>query len=138
MNPIHFFFITALTLGIGCTNGNIAGEWEGDVDCGENVTDVEFDLEREDDDTYAGKGSMDTLCEYTDGSDTWIDDCTIDFDVEVTTEGKAGEQDVDFELDNCDVDGESIDCPDDSELTFDGEDTMEGEEDDCDFEFERS
>ena len=138
MNRINILFVTLLTLTIGC-GGSIAGEWEGEASCENGKSEVEFELEREDKDTFTGSGSFDSTCTYYNDEYYWEDDCTVDFDIEVKTEGKMGEQDVEFEFDNCEVDGDDIDCPEDGELSFDGADTIEGEDDGgCDLEFERS
>ncbi len=122
MNRINTTFIAliSLTMGIGCKGigGDIAGEWEGEIECSEYSMDIEFELKREDKDTFTGTGSIDTECTFSDGYSYWVEDCTVDFDVEAKTEGKLGEQDVEFELDNCEVDGDEIDCPEDGELTW--------------------
>ncbi len=139
---------TTTCLSVGCKglNGNISGDWEGSIDCGsesesESEFDVEFDLERDDKDTFTGKGTMDYPCPITDGYYEWIEICDMTFEVTAKSEGKAGEQEIEFELDDCKIHYEGAteewDCPEDSELDWDGADSMDGDQDDCDVEFER-
>jgi hypothetical protein len=128
--------ILALLLSVGCNSGDIAGDWEGDSDCGEYSIEIGFELEKDEKDSFSGEGTFKTNCIYGEGESQWVDECVVHFDVEAETEVKFGE--IEFEFDNCNVDGSSIPCPEDSELDYDGEDTMEGDDiDGCDIELER-
>lgn len=130
--------ILALLLSVGCNSEDIAGDWEGDSECGEYKIEIKFELEKDEKDSFSGEGTFKTDCIFGNGESEWVDKCVIHFEVEAETEGKFGEQEGDFEFDNCDVNGDSIPCPADSELDYHGEDTMEGDNiDGCDIELER-
>ena len=129
---------TVLATTIGC-NGlgagdDISGEWEGEIDGEEATLELSFELEREEDNVYSGEGESDWWCLIESSTGTYWDPCIVEFEIVAETESTAGEQEIEFELDDCSVNWngqtQSVQCPDDFELDWDGEDEMEGDLDD--------
>jgi hypothetical protein len=131
-------------VGCGVLGGaSIEGDWSGELDCDEVSFDMEITLEKEDkDDTYSGEGEIEDITCYN-SETSW--ECDLLFEVEAETEGGGGEQDVEFDVDDCEIsyDGESqdTDCEDIDDGEWDGEDTITFEASlgstDCDGELER-
>ncbi len=95
--------------------------------------DVEITLEPSDR-GYAGTGTLD--CTDAVGSD-----CEQSFEIDVRPESTFGEQDLDVDLDECEMDagflsGE-IGCGNPDDVWWDGGDLIEGEWGDCDVELLR-
>ena len=143
----NFIFLPLLSLLVACpagiTGDDISGEWEGEVEIAGEDLEIYFELELDEAHEYSGSGEVEWFCQISSGSSTYWDDCTLEFDIEAETEGERGEQEISFELDDCEVRWEgqtqAVDCPDDFELDWDGSDEMEGElEDDSDVSIERN
>lgn len=116
---------------VGCYP--LAGVWEGEAECYGFDLDIQVTLEPADG-VYAGSGSLDC-------SKTWGSDCEQTFDLELEPESWRGEQDLEVDLDDCQLhtdDGtEDVSCDDPDDLEWDGADRIEGEWSGCDIELER-
>jgi hypothetical protein len=136
--------LISLSATVGCGTGdNIAGEWEGEINLGGYPLDVSFELEHDSDNTYTGEGETEWFCYISSGDSGYWDDCMMDFEINAETTGEGGEQEIEFELDDCVYQWQSqslnVDCPSDFELDWDGEDEMEGDLDsDIEMDIERN
>jgi hypothetical protein len=125
--------ITALSLVVltatGCGAGpSLEGEWEGDLSCtGGGYEDESFDvmveLEREED-IYEGDGEID-LGAY-EGMEL-----RLEFSIELEKEEPRGEQELDADLDDCDLyvggDSDSMSDCEVEDVEWDGEDEIVAE-----------
>jgi len=136
--------LISLSATVGCGTGdNIAGDWEGELNGYGETLEVSFELEYDSDSTYSGEGDAEWICYISYGDSGYYDDCTMEFEITAETTGESGEQEIEFELDDCVLqwEGESVDvdCPSDFELDWDGEDEMEGDLDsDIEMDIERN
>ena len=131
---------------VGCTT--LAGDWEGEMECDgiDQGFDMEVSLSKDGGKEYSGDGTIALTC--SDGQ--YSVDCDLEFEMAVEAEKASGDQELDVELDDCNLDwdggGEETDCGDDpDDVEWDGKDTIEwkgtltfvGGETDCEVELER-
>lgn len=130
----HAVFFLALNFTAGCNGGGLAGDWGGELSYDGDELEVEFDLEVEGDEDYSGSGESEWICTVSYGGSDYWDYCTLAFSLSVETAGASGKQEVDVELEDCELryDGERYDtaCPEDFKLDWDGADNLEGDLDD--------
>ena len=116
---LSFIAITAT----GCGTGpSLEGEWEGEMECtGGGYEDESFDVIVEleqDDDIYEGDGEIDL------GSYEGME-LRLEFSIELEKEEARGEQELDAELDDCDLyvgsDSDSVSDCDVDDVEWDGE-----------------
>lgn len=123
--------LLSLALLGGCTS--LAGDWEGELDCGEGLVDLAFNLESDGDSIYSGKGEI-----TAEG-----DSCKMTFDIEVEAEQMSGEQDLEVDLTNgkyeCEGETMDIEFDDIAKAQWDGEDNIAWEQEGgCESEVERN
>jgi len=126
----------------GCTT-TLDGNWEGEMDCGDwGDVDLEFDLQQSQGQMYTGEGEISGLFYNNDPA-------TLTFEIEVTKFKLSGPQEVDTEIDDCEIEISGLgtydeDCDEPDNVEWDGEDELTGEVEDflgtgydCDFEVDR-
>ena len=147
--PLLFAILT------GCFGQGLAGEWEGDLDCGDGTVGLAADLEKTSRNIYAGSMTAESDTTIIDSGTSWRLILDIDWDLTVNTDG-PGEQELHYEAllndlncllyregdlysNDCEEMGISADN-DRSDLgtfTWDGKDTIDIEDDDCHGSLER-
>ena len=140
---LHAVFFLAVNLTVGCKADGLAGDWEGELNYGGEELEVEFDLSAGGDGDFSGSGESEWICTVTYGGSEYWDYCILEFDLSVETEGGSGKQEVDVELEHCEIryDGQVSGsyCPEDFKLDWDGGDKLEGDLDEgLSVELERS
>lgn len=130
-NPTPLLLSLSLLLSpLGCAP--LAGTWSGEVDCGDYAMDVEITLEPAEK-GYEGEGVLDC----TDGVGF---DCEQTFSLDVRPEGGFGEQELDIDLDDCEVEAGGFEgtlgCDNPDDVVWDGRDLIVAEWGDCDAELE--
>jgi hypothetical protein len=112
---------------LACTP--LSGNWSGEVDCGDYAMDLSLSLEAAQGD-YEGEGLLDC-------TDYYGADCAQTFNVEVETDGR----DLDVDLDDCYyyVEGyeSQVGCDNPDDVEWNGGREIDGEWADCDVELER-
>lgn len=139
MHVVNKMMVVAAGLLIlpACFGDNLAGDWGGEVDCGEDAQyDMKWELEDKDGLEFSGTGELESLCAVEDQ----IVPCEIVFDIVVEKDKKGGEQDVNVDLDDCELEGVDYECDDIDDAEFDGKTVIIGEIEVgtlvCDFEME--
>lgn len=125
-----------------CGGSSLQGTWTGELDCGSDGDfDMEVTLEAHESkaDTYIGDGEIVELtCSDESGNTA---ECDLLFEITVETEGEAGEQDLEVDLDDCEYkvgsDKYDHDCSDVDDGEWDGGDVIVFEIEDCEGELER-
>jgi hypothetical protein len=138
---VQFGFLALLCLS-ACGGSSLEGTWTGELDCGSvGDFDMEMTLEAHESkaDTFIGSGEIVELtCDVTYSNSA---ECDLLFEVTVKTEGESGEQDLDFDLDDCEYkigsDKFDADCSDLDDSAWDGADIVVFELEDCEGELER-
>lgn len=136
---------SSLGLWLSACTTSLVGEWEGDLDCGGADIDFVFELEA-DSGEFVGEGE---IGEFTATSDGYTYDLLVPFELTVAKEKAFGEQELDVEVDDCEVlfvdygQSSDLDCDDPDDVEWDGADEMTGTikdflgGGDCDFEVSR-
>jgi hypothetical protein len=141
--PYAIISVFAVLLATGCST-TLEGKWDGELDCGSwGDVDIELDLDKSSNTLFTGDGEITGF--YYDN-----DPAELQFEIEITKPQLAGAQELDVELDDCEVVISGLgsfddDCDEPEKVEWDGEDMISGEiEDflgvsgnDCDFEVER-
>lgn len=120
-----------LLLLLACTP--LVGDWSGEVDCDGFAMDIEVSLDWTGKE-YEGEGTLDC-------TDYYGSECEQTFDVQVRPESAFGEQELDVDVDDCEIDagGQSgeVGCDNPDDVEWDGANTITGDWAGCDAELER-